>query len=646
MTSTSIISSVDDILQRLQGVRKSGTGWLARCPAHDDQNPSLSIGTGDDGRILLHCFAGCPTENVVRALGLDMADLMPRTESRNGAPRHEPEAIYRYHDEDGKLLYEVLRMPGKQFRQRRPDGKGGWIWRLDGVRRVLYRLPPVLEAVKRGETVYIVEGEKDADRLSSLGLTATTSPGGAGKWQDEYTQALRGAYVVILPDNDEPGREHARKVAEALRGVARQVKVVQLPGLPEKGDVSDWLDAGHGPDELLEVVEWTPALYGRTPAILRAADVEREEVRWLWHLRIPRGKLTLIEGDPGLGKSWLTMVLAANISRGWPLPDDGPEPSRTEPGNVIILSAEDGAGDTIRPRLEDAGADLSRVFLLTGSQEEPDVGISMARDLDLLDEAARKLSPELVIVDPLQAYLGPGVDMHRANETRPVLAALARFAERHGCAVVLVRHLTKSGADRAIYRGLGSIDFTGAARSVLRVGKDPNDQQKRILAHIKTNLGPPAVSLAFVIHNGRFEWAGTSTVTAEDMDAPDDPEARSKVQEAIEFLREELADGPRLGEELIREARKQLDISDRTLKRAKAILGVESYRERGRGNRGQWYWSLPDSVKDVHANSVGTLSHKHETTSTSGFEVSVKGCHANENGTLGTLGTDEEAIVL
>src|SRR5690606_471494 len=134
--------------------------------------------------------------------------------------------------------------------QRVPDGRGGWIWRLGDVRRVLYRLPDVVRAVREGRTVYVVEGEKDADRLASMGLCATTAPGGAGKWRDEYTEPLRGARVVVLPDNDEPGRAHAEMVARALRAVSADVRVVHLPDLPEKGDVSDWLDAGGTAEEL------------------------------------------------------------------------------------------------------------------------------------------------------------------------------------------------------------------------------------------------------------------------------------------------------------------------------------------------------------------------------------------------------------
>jgi len=252
--------SAEELLSRLQQVRRNGSGWIALCPAHDDRSPSLSVREGDGGRVLLHCHAGCTAEQVCAALGLTVRDLMPlRENGRHAAPVRPPiMATYRYADEHGALLFEVVRMQPKSFRQRRPDGRGGWVWNLDGVRRVPYRLPEVAEAAKRGRAAFIVEGEKDADALASVGLTATTCPGGAGKWLGEYAECLRGAHVVVLPDNDEPGRKHAEQVARSLSGVAASVRVVELPDLPPKGDVSDWLAAGGNAKELKRLARETP----------------------------------------------------------------------------------------------------------------------------------------------------------------------------------------------------------------------------------------------------------------------------------------------------------------------------------------------------------------------------------------------------
>lgn len=189
-------------------------GW--RCPAHDDRSPSLSVSNGD-GKVLLHCQAGCPVDAVLEALKLTRADLFD--EPRPQSDRPQIVARYPYTDEAGQLLFEVVRYDGKQFRQRRPDGQGGWLWRLADTRRVLYRLAAVLEAVAAGTELYVVEGERDVHAMETAGEVATTNPGGAGKWRPEYADALAGATrVVIVADKDEAGRRHAREVAASLKG--------------------------------------------------------------------------------------------------------------------------------------------------------------------------------------------------------------------------------------------------------------------------------------------------------------------------------------------------------------------------------------------------------------------------------------------
>ena len=223
-----------DLLPLLSGVRPNGKGYLARCPAHDDQNPSLSIDRGEDGRILLKCFAGCSADAICAALKITPADLF----ESNKPTRERVVAEYKYEDESGKLLYAVRRFEPKSFKSFRPDGQCG----INGVRRVLYRLPDVIAARQNGETIYICEGEKDCDAMAQRGLCATCNPFGAcakktkegyeidsSKWQESYTESLRGADVVIIPDNDDPGRKHAELVASKLQGVAKSVRTIKLP---------------------------------------------------------------------------------------------------------------------------------------------------------------------------------------------------------------------------------------------------------------------------------------------------------------------------------------------------------------------------------------------------------------------------------
>jgi hypothetical protein len=245
---------IDDVLPRLQGVRchQEAGKWEARCPAHDDRKPSLGVAVGKDDRVLLHCQAGCPVEAIVKAIGLEMADLFVRDEMPNGGKRIV--ATYDYRDEAGILLYQSVRYDPKDFRQRQPDGKGGWIWSVKDRPLVLYRLPELLQTPPE-QPVFVVEGEKDVEALRRLGVTATTNAMGAGKWRKCYNESLRGRHVILLPDNDEPGRKHMETVRRNLKGVAASVQTVVLPDLPPKGDVSDWLAAGGTAEKLRELAE-------------------------------------------------------------------------------------------------------------------------------------------------------------------------------------------------------------------------------------------------------------------------------------------------------------------------------------------------------------------------------------------------------
>ncbi|MCP4708831.1 MAG: DUF927 domain-containing protein, partial [Planctomycetes bacterium] len=245
--------TINNILEKLEGVKSTGQDtWQAKCPAHDDRHPSLSVRLSDDGRILLYCHAGCSCAEICAALGIEQKDLFVQ-KSNYSKPQSRIIATYDYLDEEGKLLFQVVREKPKKFWQRRSDGNGGWIRNLQGVRRVLYHLPELLQA-NPDQPVFLVEGEKDADRLITEGLIATTTSMGAGKWREEYTEYFRDRKAVILPDNDAAGEKHAARIASALIDVAAEVKIINLPDLPDKGDISDWLDAGGTAEQLLDIV--------------------------------------------------------------------------------------------------------------------------------------------------------------------------------------------------------------------------------------------------------------------------------------------------------------------------------------------------------------------------------------------------------
>ena len=295
-----------DVVGHFPGAKRGRDGWMARCPAHEDRRDSLSI-TAKPDRTLLHCHAGCAPEAVAGAAGLSLADLFVRAPSSSDAGRPSIAETYDYTDESGTLLYQVVRYLPKDFRQRRPDGNGGWIWKLDDVPRVPYRLPQLVKGVQSRRLVPIVEGEKDVHSLATLGVFATCNAGGAGKWSADLSEHFRDARVVILPDNDEAGHRHAVDVASKLHGIAAEVRIVELPGLPPKGDVSDWINTGGTADQLKELVRaaptWSPETAHHSAALQgpQAVAVGSAELApWPEPRDIPSGLSPVEPFDPRL----------------------------------------------------------------------------------------------------------------------------------------------------------------------------------------------------------------------------------------------------------------------------------------------------------------------------------------------------------
>ena len=267
----------------------NGATLAARCPAHEDSRASLSVKEAGDGKLLVHCHAGCEPEAICAALGVKLADLFNGKPHRNGGKR-TPVACYDYTSESGQLLFQVCRFEPKDFRQRRPDATqpSGWTWKTAGVRRVLYRLPETLTGVQRGEVIHLAEGEKDVAALVQAGFAATCNPGGGGKWRPEYTATLKGAAVVIVADKDKTGRDHAADVAAKLQGVAASVKVIELPdtgGEPVK-DAADFFAAGGTAADFKAICanarEWTPeAQPPPADTVAASADIRGFIVRTL-----------------------------------------------------------------------------------------------------------------------------------------------------------------------------------------------------------------------------------------------------------------------------------------------------------------------------------------------------------------------------
>ena len=315
--------------------------------------------------------------------------------------------------------------------------------------------------------------------------------------------------------------------------------------------------------------------------MIKMSDVQSQTVDWLWYPFIPYGKLTIIQGDPGDGKTTLILNIAARLSKGEGLDNDM---KVTEPVNIIYQTAEDGLADTVKPRLELAEAVCERIMVI----DETEKSLSMIDER--LETAIKRTGARVLILDPIQAYLGGTMDMNRANEARDMTKRLSLLAEKYKCAILLIGHMNKAGGNKAAYRGMGSIDFFAVARSVLLVGRIEGEPDLRAVVQIKNNLAAFGHSKAFRLTETGFEWIGDYEITADEVLGGIAPKV-NKLEQAKKMLRELAETSTSVQSSEIFDMAEDLNISKRTLENAKKELGIKARRI---GN--SWYWDL-DKVK-------------------------------------------------
>jgi putative DNA primase/helicase len=566
--------TADQLLDRFEKVRALRQDcWQACCPAHEDRTPSLSIMLKPNGDWLLHCHAGCAVEDVLEAIKLEKRDLF--AESSNG--HREVVATYDYTDEQGELLFQVVRFAPKDFRQRRSDGVGGWEWKLGDTRRVLYRLPRVLEAVRRGEDIMVPEGEKDVEALEELGIAATCNPGGAGKWRGEYSEMLRGAKITVIADRDGPGREHARQVADSLRGAVKALNVVE----PTRGkDIAAHLEAGGSIAELVEVplsgevsgvsrigVDTdTPRYAGRRldmAAILAEPD---QPLPWRCRGVAADGYLTTIAGRGGEGKSWVTLALAHGVHAGRVVAG-----IPCTKGKAIMFDAENGA-ELIKRRFRAAG-------ISAGSVQPYDVdGLHIVKDLDWFRSEVESEDANLVVFDSFR-ILSSGADENNTEEVEPIMSALRRLARETGAAIILVHHRGRD--ESSSYRGSSAIrDGTDLLFKLGRVKEDPEARHRRFLETVKCRIDEEPETSWLRIESDRT----VGSVYVGEAEPYEGGTGGATVRaELAEELSELLDDEPRTMASLARELGR--DPKDATVRRALKVL-----EEGGRARRTEDGW--------------------------------------------------------
>ena len=382
--------------------------------------------------------------------------------------------------------------------------------------------------------------------------------------------------VYLCLDSDQAGNDACSRLAELVPEGLTVHRLVPL--------YKDWNEVLQHRAEITDGKYLREAIYGlkeppqeETVEIIRMSEVDTQTVEWLWEPYIPFGKVTIVQGNPGEGKTTFALRLAAACTTGGTLPGMKPLP----PFQVIYQTAEDGLGDTVKPRLIEADADLDRVLVIDEAK----------RELTLSDERIEKAITQngarLIILDPIQAYMGEKTDMNRANEVRPMFRRLADVAERTGCAVILIGHLNKAAGGQSAYRGLGSIDFRAAARSVLLIGRVKREPNVRVIVHDKSSLAPEGKPVAFCLDpETGFSWIGEYDITADELLSGAGGNTATKTEQAERLILDLLADGKELASEDIVKAAAEAGISERTVQNAKRNMGgILGARRVG----GQWY---------------------------------------------------------
>lgn len=574
----------EQILDTAKEVRETKKDeYTAICPAHDDQDPSLSIKFDrETGKTLLKCF-GCEHTyaDFLKAWGIK--------QSRREVCR------YNYYDEEGKLLWQRVRYEPKGFSVCHQEGEKD-IWHTKGIEQGLYRLPELLQ--DPNGVIYIVEGEKDCDRLREAGYTVTTS-GGAKTWNSNMNGYFKNRDVIIIPDRDEAGKNYAAIVAKELFNVAKSIKIVKLPF---GKDLFNFCESGGNRKTFTETVSKTPVLKSvpkPTTGILQhktLSNVTPEEIEWLWPEIIPSGMLTLIVSQEGIGKSCLASNIAAYVSRGlaWPNLPETPNPK----GDVIIFNAEESTGAVLVPRLVANGADLNLIHEAQNVIDPDkkthffDVEKHMTKLENLVNTYPKT---RLIILDPITSYVSCKENSNA--EVRQALASLVDFARRKNIAILMLTHLNKKVDLGMINRAIGSRAWSAIPRIIWGLLKEEIvdgegnkiETDRRFMLNIKTGIGPRPLGLQFHIgEKGAITWETERCNKSIDENLKGQGRT-SRVEEAAGWLHEFLKSGNKASATIFEEG-KQQGFARNTLYRAKSTLPIK-VTKRGSGD---WEWGLSE----------------------------------------------------
>ena len=601
--------TLTEFLPRLKGVTKgSGNQYYAKCPAHEDQHASLSVSEGDDGRILLNCHVGCTSQEIVSKLGLTINDLF--SDDRT-APASKPEIVarYNYTDIDGNLLNQKTRFSDKSFSWSHKEN-GKWTRGHKG-NPVLYNLP----ALKSSGTVYVVEGEKDVETMKRNGFISVCSAHGAGsgKWLPQYTEALKGRNVIVIPDNDTQGKNFAIETCNALAGHAASVKMINLIdewiNLPEKGDISDVFQMDKPNDVLIKLEalvtvtkEWEPA--NEENGIDTGEDsffscfktldeFEEEEATWLVPGWIPEGQITLLASDGGVGKTTLWCDIVSAISSGKPCILDPPGYTR-KPEKVCFLTTEDSVRKKLKKKLRLSGANMKNIITPDFLNDKDGQLRDMKFGSDKMKRFLSRYKFVLCVFDPVQGFVPPEINMGSRNAMRDCTAPLISLGEICGTTFLVVCHTNKRKGAYGRDRIADSADLWDIARSVIMTGFT-EEQGIRYLSNEKNNYTELQETILYSFdENGLIQKEGTTwkrdrEYMAETISATSAP----KRDDCKEYILHALDDaGGSMKTKDLEEQAKEAGYSYRTTRRAKESLkknGDIKYFQTGSAKEKTWY---------------------------------------------------------
>jgi hypothetical protein len=517
-------------------------------------------------------------------------------------------AEYIYRAADGSPYLRVVRTSAKQFPQYHWNDSR-WLLGKPAGPKIPYRLPELIAA--SAETpVFIAEGEKDANNVAALGLIATTNSEGAGKgkWTADLNKWFKGRQTAyILEDNDEDGRRHVREVADALRDIVAEVRIVSFTELPPKEDVSYWLRTGGTREQLFARAKAAPRSLPNGYILVRASDITPRAMDWLWRGHILRGSQELLTGIPGGGKSQIHCAFVAYVTTGGAWPDGC---SGAPPGNVIMLTAEDCLDQTIVPRLIAAGADRERVFILKKiRKDDKERMFLLGEDLAELEKVINQVGDvRLITIDPITAYMGHKLDSHRATDVRGQLGPLADLAERADVALSAITHPPKHTSQRAIDHFIGSQAFIAAARighmAIEEMDEDEHGNRlptgRSLFTNPKNNVSRKMSTLAYRIVEKQLDggikaayvtWEEIVDITADQAVAAAASSKNKEPNGATVFLLDILANGP-VPIKLLEERAAVRGFSKDQLDRAKKKLRVAAFKAKDVKD-GRWFWALP-----------------------------------------------------